>query len=90
VPVDDGGRAGRIDEIDAKALAGQERDPGFSVRPKKAEHPRRFAVDGEGSGVGRQPKPGGFGGGSCPRCRHEWDRARHGKTGRKHDAFARP
>ncbi len=45
-----------IHEIDAKALAGRERDARFSVRPNKAKYSRRFAVDGERSDAGSQAK----------------------------------
>src|SRR5207245_6349578 len=61
VPVDNGGHAGSIHEIDVKALAGRERDAGFSVRPDKAEYSRRFAVDGERSDAGSKAKVGGAG-----------------------------
>jgi hypothetical protein len=88
VPVNNGGRAGAIDEIDTKALAGRECDPGFSVRPHKAEYPRRFAVDDKGSDVRSQPKSGVFGRGGNPRCRQERDAPCRGKTGRKHFSAA--
>jgi hypothetical protein len=83
--MNDGGSAGPIREIDVKALAGRERNAGFSVRPDKAEYSRRFAVDDEGSGAGSQAKlsGAGFGRGGNPRDREEGDRAGHGNAGRK-------
>ena len=85
MPVDDGGCAGLIHEIDVKALAGRERDARFSVRPDKAEYLRRFAVDVEGSGAGSQAKLGDarFGRSSSARYRQEGDGAGHGNAGRK-------
>ena len=85
MPVDHGGCAGLIDEIDVKALARRERDTRFSVRPDQAEYSRRFAVDGEGSGAGSKAKlsGAGFGRGSSPRYWQEGDRAGHGNARRK-------
>src|SRR5439155_26866651 len=76
VPVDNGGCAGPIHEIDVKALAGRERDARFSVRPDKAEYLRRFAVDGELSDTGSKPKliGAGFGRGSRAYSWQEADR----------------
>ncbi len=86
MPVDNGGCAGLIHEIDVKALAWRERDARFSVWPDKPEHSRRLAVDVEGSGAGGQAKLSGarFGRGSSPRCPQNGDRARHRNAGRKH------
>src|SRR5438309_11604179 len=56
VPVDNGGCAGSIHEIDVKALAGRERDARFCVRPEKAEYWRRVTVDVERSDAGSQAK----------------------------------
>src|SRR2546425_9103359 len=84
VPVDNGGCAGSIYEIDVKALAGRERDARFSVRPDKAEYSRRFAVDGERSDAGSKAKLSGAGlRGSSPRYWPEGDRDGHGSAGRK-------
>src|SRR2546428_13169849 len=69
VPVDNGGCAGSIHEIDVKALAGRERDARFSVRPDKAEYSRRFTVDVERSDAGSKAElsGAGFGRGGSPR-----------------------
>src|SRR3989449_6495854 len=84
VPVDNGGCAGSIYEIDVKALAGRERDARFSVRPDKAEYSRRFAVDGERSDAGSKTKLSGAGlRGSSPRYWQEGDRDGHGRARRK-------
>src|SRR6266436_6619064 len=85
VPVDNGGWAGSIHEIDVKALARRERDARFSVRPDKAEYSRRFAVNGERSDAGSKAKlsGAGFGRGSSPRYWQEGDRDGHGNAGRK-------
>jgi hypothetical protein len=80
----DGGCAGPIHEVDAKALAGRKRDAGFSVRPDKAEYAGRFAVDGEGSGAGSEAKPSGAKGrGRSPRYRQKGYRAGHDCAGGK-------
>jgi len=83
--VDDGGCAGLIHEIDVKVLAGREREARLSVRSDKAEHARRLAVDGEGSGVGRQAKFGGasFRRGKAPGGRKERDRGGYRDARRK-------
>jgi hypothetical protein len=83
--MDDGRSVGLIHEIDMKALARRERDARVSVRPDEAEHSRRFAVDGKGSGAGSQAKLGGagFGRGSSPLFHQEGDRASDGKAGGK-------
>ena len=56
VPMHDGGSGRLVHQIDAKAVAGRERDARFFVRPDEAEYSGRFAVDGEGSGAGSQAK----------------------------------
>jgi hypothetical protein len=47
VPVDDGRHLGRIDEIDAEALARPQRDAGLAAGADEPEHARRLAVDVE-------------------------------------------
>src|SRR2546428_10272542 len=85
VPVDNGGCAGSIPEIDVKALAGRERDARVSVRPDKAEYSRRFTVDVERSDAGSKAKVSGagLGRGGSPRYWQGGGRGRDWNPGRQ-------